>query len=242
MVKPIAANNQIECSAKTIERSETLDFLSSFKLIYYLLRVFGLWPFALVRDSNVEIQKYKIKRLDLLWFIISMPLYIAASIIFYKNSQFERENLKFTRKILNSGEYIRVTISLIFVALAIVIDMCNRFKLINVVNMFVRFDESVSVSIFGNSFLWRTSFIMFTHSGIIIGNWFRLQARISALFSALHGTNNRNHFCWIDVSQCSHNFKTSIMESPSKPLRICTSALFCIDCNFDVICRFSTQS
>lgn len=144
-IKPALEILQIECTAETFKISKTSNFLSSFKFNYYFLRVFGQWPFALVRDSNGEIQKHKIRILDPLWFIISMALYIAASITFYKNAQFERENPKFARKIINSGEYIRITLSLIFVALEIAIDMCNRRKLINVVNMFLRFDESVSV-------------------------------------------------------------------------------------------------
>lgn len=179
MVKPIAVDNQFKGTAKTVVNSKALNFLSSFKVNYYFLRFFGLWPFSLVRDPNGEIRKCKIRKLDLLWFIISMPLYVSASFVFYKNSQTESKILKFTTKVISSGDNIRIAISLISVALAIAIDMCNRFKLINMLNMFVRFDESVSVSVLSNSILkidWFVkNFIVPTwcsHSGIIIGNRF----------------------------------------------------------------------
>lgn len=146
MVKPI---NQIGYSANTTENSKALNFLSSFKLNYYFLRAFGLWPFSFVLDSNGKIQKPKITKIDLLWFIISMFLYPSVSIVFYVNSQALIVELIDSKILsyLNHGDSVRIALSLIFVSLSIAIDMFNRFKLVNLLNGFFQFDGAVSVSI-----------------------------------------------------------------------------------------------
>lgn len=146
MVKPMVDNNnQIEDSVENVNSSEQLNFFSSFKPNYYFLRALGLWPFSFVRDSNGEIIKSKITKLDLLWFIISIHLYVLASIVFFKSSKiFERENTKTTANyIIVNGNYTRLIFGLILVALSIGIDMCNRFKLANALKMFATFDKLV---------------------------------------------------------------------------------------------------
>lgn len=149
MVRPVTTNNRIECTA--IKSFKSLNFLSSSKLNYYFLRAFGLWPFSFVRDSNSKIKKPKVTKIDLLWFIISMPLYILASIVFYNNwqaLQMKTTDLK-VLSIINNGDSMRIALSLIFISLSIAIDMFNRFKLVNVLNNFVQFDVAVSIPITG---------------------------------------------------------------------------------------------
>lgn len=123
-------------------------FLSSFKSSHYFLRAFGLWPFSIVCDeSNGGVQKPKVTKIDLLWFIVSIHLYILAAIVFFNNREnFERKNVGSTAKyIIINGEFVRLAFCLTLIALLIGIDMCNRFKLVSVVNMFVAFDKLVDV-------------------------------------------------------------------------------------------------
>lgn len=140
-------------------KSKQLDFLSSFKPNYYFLRALGLWPFSIDRNSNGEIKKSKITKLDLLWFIISIHLYILAAVVFFKNSEaFDKKLLleSTIKNIIIYGESTSLALSLIFVVPLIAIDMCNRFKLINILKMVANFDEFVGILIFSFQFLLNT--------------------------------------------------------------------------------------
>lgn len=134
--------------------SQQLDFPSSFKPNYYFLRALGLWPFSFVRDSDGKIQEPKITKLDLLWFIVSILLYILASIFNSENNQTKDREYMHVKilRIITYGVYLRLTLSLLFVALIIGIDMCNRFKLVKVLKTIVDFDDLVSFSILLVSF------------------------------------------------------------------------------------------
>lgn len=173
MVKPIAVNNQIiNTTDKYCSNAKHLNFLNSFKVNYYFLRAFGLWPFSFVRDSNGRVQKSKITKLDLLWFIASLLLYISASIFFIKNTKIpvNDENEKCSAMcFINKGYYIRIVFSLVLVTLSIGVDMCNRFKLVIALKMFVHFDGLVSVFSF-LTFSFNYYIITLTSLGFTIGN------------------------------------------------------------------------
>lgn len=147
MMKPIAVESQFENTIVEINNTKKLNFPCNFKVNYHFLRAFGLWPFSLIRDSNGEFQKPKITKIDLLWSLVSILSYISASIGFYMNAkalEMKTTDLKIESIMINV-DYMRIVFSLIFVAISIAVDMFNRFKLVNVLNNFVRFDESVSV-------------------------------------------------------------------------------------------------
>ena len=145
MVEPIADISRLENTAGKAKNSKQLDFLYSFKPNYYFLRAVGLWPFSIVRDSNGDFWKPKVTKLDLIWFIIPILLYVSTSIIFFKCSTiFERNYLASTATyIFINGTYVRVELSLFFIASIIGIDMYNRFKIVNTLKMFADFDELV---------------------------------------------------------------------------------------------------
>lgn len=148
-------SNQLKDGAEKVSHAKQLNFLNSFKPNYYFLRAFGLWPFSLVGGSNGEIKKPKITKLNLLWLIVSILFYLLALLVFFQNTKIERNyknGIVIAKRIINKGHHICTEFSFIFVAFSIVINMCNRFKLVNALNMFVHFDDSVSVLVFIYSF------------------------------------------------------------------------------------------
>lgn len=151
---PYTSNSALEVIQKEVNDSKRLDFFRNFKAIYYILRAFGLWPFSFVRDSNGKIQKPKVSKIGLLWFIVSIQLYVLAAFILLKYSKSLGKNDHKSRAIfilLNSNNA-RLALSLISIAISIVIDMCNRYKLTNIVKIFATFDKSVEIFFSQNKF------------------------------------------------------------------------------------------
>ena len=65
-------------------QAKKLNFMDSFRPVYYFSRIFGLLPFSFIYDSNGDVQKTKITKFDGLWFLISMFVYVLMS-FFLKN-------------------------------------------------------------------------------------------------------------------------------------------------------------
>lgn len=146
---PIVVDNQLQNTAESVTSHRELNFFSCFKVNYYFLRALGLWPFSFVRDSSGKIQKPKVTKIDLLWFIVSILLYVSASVVYNNTSNVESKYMNnIATYIMHKGEYIRLTLSIFLVTSIIGIDMCNRFKIVNAIKMFIHFDEVVSVSIY----------------------------------------------------------------------------------------------
>lgn len=158
-LKMIAGKNQHQDSVGMSNSCNQSNFPSSFKVNYYFLRALGLWPFSFVRDPSGKIQKPKVTKIDFLWFIISTLLYLSTSIVFFKISlkfatKFEQMN-DYVLNITNRVDFIRIVFSFIFVALLISIDMFNRFKLVNVLETFAKFDESVRILLDAMPFFYK---------------------------------------------------------------------------------------
>lgn len=62
--------------------SKKLSFAHSFKPVYILCRIFGFMPFSIAYDSNGEIQTARIRVVDLIWFIISIGVYLSSAFYF----------------------------------------------------------------------------------------------------------------------------------------------------------------
>lgn len=52
----------------------------SFTFIYYFSRVFGFMPFTIVYDSDGKIQAARIRTIDILWFMITIGLYLSSAL------------------------------------------------------------------------------------------------------------------------------------------------------------------
>lgn len=62
--------------------SKKLTFAHSFKPVYILCRIFGFMPFTIAYDSNGAIQTAQIGVADIMWFIISIGIYLSSALYF----------------------------------------------------------------------------------------------------------------------------------------------------------------
>lgn len=125
---------------RNISKGTKFDFVYCFRPVYYFSRIFGYMPFTIIQDSNGTIQRPKLRTFDILWFILSIFLYILSTFMQFRNIQYT-ENRSY---VLIGGDFLLLKMSLIFSILNVVMDMCNRFKLVDILKNFNSFDEKVN--------------------------------------------------------------------------------------------------
>lgn len=126
--------------------SERLTFTHSFKPIYILSRIFGFMPFTIVYDSNGAIQTAQIKVIDFFWFIISIVIYLLSTLYFI--TYVRRKQIPDSFATLAYATRTIVIFRKLFYCVCISTDMCNRFKLVEILKKINIFDERVSQSYF----------------------------------------------------------------------------------------------
>lgn len=123
-------------------RSKSDNFAFSVRPIYFFSRACGLLPFSINQNSSGEIQEPKISLFDAVWFGISVCAYSAMAYIFYHNLRLTQDpNTKSYFLVL--GDYMLYISVLIYGIVARAMDMCNRFKLIDILKKFSMFDKEV---------------------------------------------------------------------------------------------------
>lgn len=120
-----------------------LNFAHSFKSIYYLSRIFGFKPFTIVFDSNGKIQTAQIRAIDILWFAITIALYLLSALYFVIFASHDTLPAKsaFLVECTRSIYMLRKLLNI----LSIFMDMYNRFKLVGIVREIDTFDEKASI-------------------------------------------------------------------------------------------------
>lgn len=141
-LESLADNNQVKKDAKHVHPKKW-DFANSFAPIYYFSRVTGLLPFTIARNSNGEIQMPSVSRLDRLWFVVSICLHLSLICILLPSFNELKKVLTRQQFILIYCDQLRLVLSLIFGALTIAMDMCNRFKLVALLKKITIFDKEV---------------------------------------------------------------------------------------------------
>lgn len=134
--------NKIKSIVKS-HQSKNITFFDGYRPIHYFSRVFGLMPFSIVYDSDGKAQRPKIYKRDFLWLMILIFVY---STILYINSQNIKlvDDPNLNSSILVLGDKLLNVLILICGILFMGINMCNRFKLVNILNNFATFDEEVN--------------------------------------------------------------------------------------------------
>lgn len=121
--------------------SRRLNFVHSFKPIYILSRIFGFMPFTIAYNSDGGIQRARITVIDFIWFTISIGVYIFSTlnfIAFIMRTQVPHSYITLayaTRSIIIMRK--------LFYIVCIAADMCNRFKLVEILKKIGHFDEKV---------------------------------------------------------------------------------------------------
>lgn len=121
--------------------SKELNFAYSVRPIYYFARVFGLFPYTIVHDTNDDIKEARVTFIDICWFVLSICVYLFLAIYCYENLQLPTDpNVSY---VLILGDYSLLILGLIFGAAVIVADMYNRNKFMDIMKKFNSFDKEV---------------------------------------------------------------------------------------------------
>lgn len=118
-----------------------IDFAYSLRPIYYFSRGVGLLPFSFIRNSNGEIQGTRVTVLDSLWFVTSICMYLFMAFICYKSVELPRDPNH--SLILVIGDSLLIISGLVYSAVAVIVDMSNRVKIVNVLKKLTEFDKEV---------------------------------------------------------------------------------------------------
>lgn len=121
-------------------KSEKVDFAYCFRPIYYFTRVWGMMPFSFTRDSNGELRGSKITKRDMLWLIVSIPVYLSVGLL----NNFNLKILEDVKATMILGDHIVLVVNLLFGIFMIIMDLWNRYKIVNILIMFIIFDKEVS--------------------------------------------------------------------------------------------------
>lgn len=120
-------------------------FAFAFRPMYYLMRVCSFMPFTIIYDTVGEVLKPRVTALDILWLLISLCNYLMAlyctKVFYTKFKQHKPPNVTKTSILVNEFFYMS---EVIFGMSSIIIDLCNRFKLNDILRKFDQFDKEVN--------------------------------------------------------------------------------------------------
>lgn len=119
------------------------NFLHSFRPIYLISRGFGLMPFSIVYYPNGDIVGPKVTIFDGIWFAISLCVYTCGIYVASVYPVFNQPTSKVSM-VLIIGYTVCFLLGLILGHVSIILEMCNRFKLINIIEKFTIFDQEAN--------------------------------------------------------------------------------------------------
>lgn len=96
-------------------------------------------PYSIECDLIGTIQRPRVNKLDILWFIISLGIYLSAAIASFKYLDVSEKALH----ILVVCDNYHLTLGLSFGFLLIANNMCKREKLVDLLRKFNDFDKEV---------------------------------------------------------------------------------------------------
>lgn len=133
--------NNVKDPIETEIKVKRIDFLYSFRPIYYFSRIFGLMPFSIIYDSNGErARRPKITIFDGIWLLISVCTQMLGV---YLTIRFKFVNQTSPTFVVILG-YTFIIMTVMYGVGAVVMDLCNRFKFLEIINSFTVFDKHVS--------------------------------------------------------------------------------------------------
>lgn len=116
-------------------------FVQSVSPIYFFSRVVGLMPFTIAHDRDSKILRAKVTAFDFIWFVISISVHTCFVVIWYRNLDYKK--IKNVSNVLPIGMGAHATFGLIYSVICVVMDMCNRCKLVDLLRRFMTFDKEV---------------------------------------------------------------------------------------------------
>lgn len=159
MVREVQVNHQIG-PIKKKDVKKPVSFSKVLQPIYYLSRVFGLIPYSIIHDSNGAIKEPNVTKFDVLWLLISVGFYSLISVLTY-NNMVSVQDPAAPHYILILGDYLVSSIIVVFGLVIIGMNMCNRFKLVDILKSITTFDKEAITFISINSFNYDLKLIVF---------------------------------------------------------------------------------
>lgn len=129
-----------------ILKARSKDAQHDFLPIYYFSRCTGLWPFSITYYSDGSIKDARVHQFDKLWFFVAICLYLAAVFYYFDRLMTDTDH---TNSVLISNRmyFISQMTFLLLTIVGIALDMCNRKKLISILDKFIVFDRKVCLSL-----------------------------------------------------------------------------------------------
>ena len=133
---------------------ENLNFCFTVKPIQFYSHIFGLVPFHIVRGGNGDRREPRVGLFDFLWFVISICIYLWLGVAYVQTLEMPQNP---SRIMLVLGDAILISAGVCFGSIIVLMDMINRFRIVEILNKFTLFDKKVSIShlhifIFGDHF------------------------------------------------------------------------------------------
>lgn len=152
--------SKIHFDSKKLKISSERYVAYSLRTIYYFSRFIGLLPFSIIRDRNGDVKEVRVSLFDFLWCSIAVCLYLSMAFICFQTMNLPKKAN--STHILVLGDCIHCILGLINAAIMIVMDMCNRFRILNILKKFALFDKQVTTEDF--LFVYRYLFLNFQNS------------------------------------------------------------------------------
>lgn len=127
--------------------AKIIDFPHVFRPIYFFARFFGQMPFTIVyRSSSGIFGRPQVNKIDALWYFISICTYtaLAYSICYFLIRAFSHYPIDPILYVLTSAVNMFRLINFLCGILILIMDMCNRHKLLKILNKFTMFDRKAS--------------------------------------------------------------------------------------------------
>lgn len=173
----------------------------SFRPVYIISRIFGQMPFSIVYNSNGTIFRPAVNKLDGLWFPLSIIVFVFSMYPSFKYFT-SIENFESISTVSFVGNFCIFGCSSLL-GFSIVLDMCIRFRFVDVFKKIAIFDQRVSSNVKNVEIIVVfITFVCLNTTDTTHGYSFGLRARISTCLAVLcnsvscssfYGTNGRIH-------------------------------------------------
>lgn len=130
-----------------LEVGKMTNFIHVFWPIYCFARICGQMPFSIVHEPHVGIRNStsRISKIDALWFFIAICIYstLTFSVCVYLVRVFSYYGINPTLYVLASGVGLLCLTNFICGILILIMDMCNRHKIVSILKKITIFDREV---------------------------------------------------------------------------------------------------
>lgn len=118
------------------------DSMYSFWPTYLFNRSVGLLPFSIVRSPNGDVLKPKVGTFDIIWFVAALSWYLLMAFLSYQDLKLPQDPKE--SFILKLGDHMLLIWGLLHGSLMVIMDMCNRYRLIDIAQKYGAFDKEVT--------------------------------------------------------------------------------------------------